>query len=171
MDLKYLLDFLGENRHTDSRLSDEQRGDLMKSMIRLMNIKSNVLTDCRSSHSEIMLLYCSLDWFAEHGEHITAALAAKRLGVSAPSVSRTLKGLEEKGLIERDLDPHDRRSVRIVVTKNGEQRINRVLSYVFTTMDRALCEFSEEELSAMIKLHDKLVCSIEKAVEASEKSE
>lgn len=164
MDLKYLLDFLGENDHTDCRLSDEQRGDLMKSMIRLMNIKSNVLTDCCSSHSEIMLLYWSLDWFAEHGEHITAAEAAKALGVSAPSVSRTLKGLEEKGLIERDLDPRDRRSVRIVVTESGERRVNRVLSSIFATMDRALCEFSEEELSAMVKLHGKLVGSIEKAI-------
>lgn len=170
MDLKYLLDFLGASKHTDSRLSDEQRGNLMKSMIRLMNIKSNVLTDCRSSHSEIMLLYCSLDWFTEYGEHITAAQAAKTLGVSAPSISRTLKGLEEKGLIERDSDPRDRRSVQIVVTESGKRRVNRLLSYIFATMDKALNEFSAEELNAMIKLHEKLVCSIEKAVEASKKT-
>ena len=170
MDLKYLLDFLGENKPADNRLSNEQRGALMKSMMRLINIKSDVLTEGCSSHSEIMLLYCSLDWFAEHGEHITAAQAAKMLRVSAPSASRTLKGLEEKGLIERDSDPRDRRSVRIVVTKTGERRVNRILSYVFTTMDKALGEFSEEELAAMIKLHDKLVCSIEKAIKSSKKA-
>lgn len=168
--MKYLLDFLSGNMPADDRLSNEQRGALMRSMMRLVNIKSNVLTEGCSSHSEIMLLYCSLDWFAEHGEHLTVAQAAKILRVSAPSVSRTLKGLEEKGLIERDPDPRDRRSVRIVVTKTGERRVNRILSYVFTTMDRALGEFSEEELAAMIKLHDKLVCSIEKAVGSNEKT-
>lgn len=85
------------------------------------------------------------------------------LGVSAPSVSRTLKNLEEKGLIERDLDKNDRRSVRIIVTETGERRVNSVLNYVFTTMDKALGEFTREELTVMVELHEKLVRSIEKA--------
>lgn len=164
--MKYLLDFLDEREPlARNPMSNEQRGNFLNSLIRLMNVKSNVLGECCSSHSEIMLLYVALDCFAERGEHITAAQAAKMMNVSAPSVSRTLKNLEEKGLIERGLDKNDRRSVRIVVTETGERRVNSVLNYVFTTMDKALSEFTDEELTAMVELHGKLVRSIEKVTE------
>ncbi len=163
--MKYLLDYLNKRAPLSRNpMSNEQRGIILNSLIRLMNVKSNVLEECCSSYSEIMLLYFSLDRFAERGEHITAAQAAKTIGVSAPSVSRTLKNLEEKGLIERDLDKNDRRSVRIIVTETGERRVCEVLNYIFAIMDKALGEFSYEELTAMVELQGKLVRSIEKAI-------
>lgn len=130
-----------------------------------MNVKSSVLEKCSASHSEIMLMYISLDWFAEHGEYISAAQAAKMMGVSAPSVSRTLKSLEEKGLIKRDLDKNDRRSVRIIVTKSGERRVKRVLDFIFGTLDNVCGEFSDEEITSIVKLHCKFVDLLVKANE------
>lgn len=162
--MRYLLDFL--NKHgpmTQNPVSNEQRGVFINSLIKLTNIKSDVLEECCTSHSEITLLYFALDRFAECGEHLTAAQAAEILKVSAPSVSRTLKNLEEKGLIERDIDKNDRRSVRIIVTKAGNQRVNSVLERIFNIMDKVLKEFSNEELTAMAELHCKFVRSVEKA--------
>lgn len=162
--MKYLLDYLSTREPPAQKpVSNKQRGDFLNSLIKLMNIKSDILEECCASHSEITLLYFALDRFAECGEHITAAQAAELLRVSAPSVSRTLKNLEEKGLIERDIDKNDRRSVRIIVTKAGDRQVKGVLERIFAIMDGALGEFSNEELIAMAELHGKFVHSIEKA--------
>jgi DNA-binding MarR family transcriptional regulator len=42
-----------------------------------------------------------------------------RMGMEPTSLSRTLKGMEEKGLIERIIDESDRRSVRVFLTASG----------------------------------------------------
>ena len=42
-----------------------------------------------------------------------------RMGMEPTSLSRTLKGMEEKGLIERIIDENDRRSVRVFLTPSG----------------------------------------------------
>jgi len=42
-----------------------------------------------------------------------------RMGMEPTSLSRTLKNMEEKGLIERRPDKNDKRSVRVFLTKLG----------------------------------------------------
>jgi DNA-binding MarR family transcriptional regulator len=42
-----------------------------------------------------------------------------RMGMEPTSLSRTLKGMEDKGLIERRPDPNDGRSVRVFLTPLG----------------------------------------------------
>ena len=42
-----------------------------------------------------------------------------RMGMEPTSLSRTLKGMEEKGLIKRRPDPNDGRSVRVFLTDVG----------------------------------------------------
>ena len=42
-----------------------------------------------------------------------------RMGMEATSLSRTLKSMEDRGLIERRQDEHDRRSVRVFLTEDG----------------------------------------------------
>ncbi len=169
--MNYLCDFLDKHEPLGSKpLSNEQRSIFLNSLLRLMNVKSRVLEQCRSSHSEIMLLYFSLDKLTECGEYITAAQAAKDMGVSAPSVSRTLKNLEEKRLIERSLDKNDRRSVRIKVTDAGRRHLDKALDFVFATLDKVFNAFSNEERAEMVRLHCKLVDYIEKAtIEANER--
>ena len=44
---------------------------------------------------------------------------APLLGLEARSLTRLLKSMEAKGLIYRQPDPHDRRSVRICLTEKG----------------------------------------------------
>jgi DNA-binding MarR family transcriptional regulator len=57
---------------------------------------------------------------------------AERLGVSAPTASRSVDALLEHGLLERAPDPADRRAVRISVTDLGrtivDERKARVLA-------------------------------------------
>lgn len=147
------------------RISGEKCAVFFGNLTRLMNVKQSALSTCGASHSEMMILLVALDHFTDNGEHITSAEAARRLNVSAPSVSRSLKGLSEKGLVKRDLDENDRRSVRIIVTEAGEEKIKKLLRFIFTALDSVLETFSDEELSQMLELQNRFVNSLNNIME------
>lgn len=55
-------------------------------------------------------------------EGTPAMKIAPLLGLEARSLTRMLKTMEEKGLIYKQQDPHDKRSVRIFLTELGKQK-------------------------------------------------
>jgi len=57
-----------------------------------------------------------------HSEGTPATKIAPLMGLEARSLSRLLRNMEEKGLIYREADPHDKRLVRIVLTKEGRKK-------------------------------------------------
>lgn len=58
-----------------------------------------------------------------HSEHGTPATKiAPLMGMEARSLTRTLKTMEEKGLIRRAPDANDKRSVRIFLTDRGKEK-------------------------------------------------
>lgn len=57
-----------------------------------------------------------------HSEGTPATKIAPLMGLEARSLSRLLKSMEEKGLICREADVHDKRMVRIVLTKEGKKK-------------------------------------------------
>jgi DNA-binding MarR family transcriptional regulator len=54
----------------------------------------------------------------------TATELAEREHVSAPSMSRTLKELEDRGLVSRTTDPDDRRSRILTLTEAGMRELH-----------------------------------------------
>lgn len=140
-------------------------GEFIDSLMRTMDIKQIVFSSCGVRSSEIMLIYTSLEYFDLHGSHITVAEAAKSLDVSVPAVSRTLKELSEKGLAERGYDERDRRSVKIAVTKAGEQELQGLLHRIVSILGKAVKEFSDDELLRMVELHGRFVDSLIKTLE------
>jgi len=53
---------------------------------------------------------------------------AQREFVSAPTMTRTLRELEDRGLVQRRDDPDDRRSILVAVTADGEHEVLRARS-------------------------------------------
>ena len=56
------------------------------------------------------------------GEGTPATKIAPMMGLEARSLTRLLKSLEEKGMIYRETDRSDKRSVRIFLTKEGKKK-------------------------------------------------
>jgi DNA-binding MarR family transcriptional regulator len=54
-----------------------------------------------------------------HGP-LPAGQLAQRFGVSRPTITRTVDGLVKKGLVERHVDPSDRRLAMIALTAAGQ---------------------------------------------------
>ena len=55
-------------------------------------------------------------------EGTSVSQIASLLGVKSTSLSRMLNNMEQQGLVYREVDPNDRRSVKIFLTERGKQK-------------------------------------------------
>jgi len=62
----------------------------------------------------------------DHPEGYQLNELAGRIGVEAPSVTRTVQRLEEDALVTRTADPHDRRVSRLKLTRQGQRMLERL---------------------------------------------
>jgi DNA-binding MarR family transcriptional regulator len=77
---------------------------------------------------------------------------AARLGVSAPTASRSVDGLVELGLVERRPDPADRRAVQIDVTQAGRARFEERHGRVSAAFEPAVGTLSSAERAKLVEL-------------------
>lgn len=154
-----LWNSLVEDDPAKCRLSTEDYERLIRSMQVMKGLNMSAFTDDLTV-SELELLYIAQDHISKTGSAVSVAEAACRLDVSVPAVSRTLKSLERKQLIERRVDECDRRSVKLFVTDEGKEAMKRNLRHGFRMLNRVLDRFSDDELNAMVDFH----CRISKAL-------
>jgi len=57
-----------------------------------------------------------------HKEGTSVSQIASLIGLKSTSLSRVLNHMEELGFIHREVDPHDKRSVKIFLTEEGQQK-------------------------------------------------
>jgi DNA-binding MarR family transcriptional regulator len=69
--------------------------------------------------------YHLLEPLALAGETQPVSRLAEAAGVSTPSATRMLSGLEGRGLVDRVPDAHDRRMVRVALTARGRELVLR----------------------------------------------
>lgn len=120
---------------------------------------------------ELALMHTAASYTQNNGgEHITVVQTASRLGISAPAVSRTLKNLESKGYILREINPDDRRSVRICVTDEGISAMTECIAESVKLVSEALSDFTDEELHTIIRLHKKLTHNMAKVITEKKKA-
>ena len=148
-----LEELLKNPQFIGKRLNAEKCAQLIKSIQRFGSINMASFFE-GISMSEMSLMYCAQS-YADSGAALTVNEAAAELSVSVPAVSRTLKTLSERGLLERRTDDSDRRSIRIFTTEKGSALLKRNIEKCFIALNAALATFSEEELSAMVELHSK----------------
>ncbi|HEX8974591.1 MAG TPA: MarR family transcriptional regulator [Patescibacteria group bacterium] len=79
------------------------------------------------------------------------------LGIAPPSATSLVNTLTKTGLVKREQDMHDRRIVRITVTKKGEQRLAGGKKHVEEKMRKRLEKLSLNEQKELIKILEKIV--------------
>ncbi|MDE7194826.1 MAG: MarR family transcriptional regulator [Oscillospiraceae bacterium] len=144
-----------------TRLSREDYDRLLKSMRHMMSINPTALLK-NVTPAELKLIYCAQEYFKNEGTPVSSAEAAERLGISAPAVSRTVKGLEVKGCLKRRLDDNDRRSIKIEVTEKGRELLEENMKRYIALLDKIFAEFSDSELADMVRLHCKFSAELRK---------
>ncbi|MBB6097460.1 DNA-binding MarR family transcriptional regulator [Deinobacterium chartae] len=96
---------------------------------------------------------------------------AALMAVAPASVTNRIDRLEARGLVVRDLDPHDRRSWRVRLTQAGHALINELLPLHVQNEARLLAALSEDEQALLEDLLVRLTHAAETARAADEGSQ
>src|SRR6187402_792871 len=85
-------------------------------------------------------------------EGTPATKIAPLMGLEARSLTRLLKSMEEKGLIYRESDKNDKRSVRILLTKEGEENKEKARNTVLTFNESVREQVSSQKLAVFFEV-------------------
>jgi DNA-binding MarR family transcriptional regulator len=85
----------------------------------------------------------------EHAPLRLGELAARE-AVAAPTMTRVLAGLDERGLIVRTPDPEDARSVRVSLSERGQATLDDVRSRRTALLDARLARLTGEQRAALV---------------------
>ena len=97
----------------------------------------------------------------EHPEGMHVRELAQCARVSAPRVSRMLRDMEERNLIERRIDKSDRRNTYIVLTDQGEAARCRTAERLSRFLDRVVERMGQEHVQTMIDLWNQFSAILE----------
>jgi len=95
---------------------------------------------------EIRVLFSIKKGVKPDATDIKVSEISKLLHVTSPTVTQLLKGLEANGLIERNIDPADRRAVGITLTEKGKM-VTQQAADAFLASFQGLTEYLGEEQS------------------------
>jgi DNA-binding MarR family transcriptional regulator len=117
---------------------------LMRAFMQFHRVEAHQRNFDDCTPGEIRMLFF-LRYAAKSGNpEMKVSEISKRLHVTSPTVTQLLKGLEANGLVERHIDPTDRRAVGITLTKRGELVVVKA-SEAFEASFEGLIEYLGEE--------------------------
>ena len=90
----------------------------------------------------------------KEGKGVRVSELAQKMRVATPAASRTLRGLEERGMIERSVDTEDRRNTYVFLTQKGKKVLanaERIMNDFSNAVFERLDEEKMERLIAYLK--------------------
>lgn len=91
----------------------------------------------------------------DHGE-LNPSEISERQGVSRNTMSSFIRNLEDEGLVERRLDPKDRRRFNISLTENGRSLVGTYMHDHLDTVERCFRGLTPDERDTLFGLLQKL---------------
>ncbi|MFA5871628.1 MAG: MarR family transcriptional regulator [Parcubacteria group bacterium] len=82
---------------------------------------------------------------------------ADYLMITPPSATSIIDTLAESGSVERMRDPEDRRIVRIVITKKGEEQLKKFTNKMVDRMRKNLKSLTKNEQQALADILSKII--------------
>jgi DNA-binding MarR family transcriptional regulator len=119
---------------------------LLRSFMQLNKAEWHKQSVAGCKPSEIRVLFCIKKGMNPSTPEMKVSEISKQLHVTSPTVTQLIKGLEANGLIERNVDPIDRRAVGITLTEKGE-KVAQKAAEAFSASIHGLIEYLGEEQS------------------------
>ena len=112
-------------------------------------------------HEDRIFLFRILDLLLHSETAPTMGELSAQLGLPLSSATRMADALVRAKFAERCDDPHDRRVVRLCITRNGRQFIETAANLMKDRIEHLLHHFTGEEQAQLLRLMNKLIDSIE----------
>jgi len=142
------------------RSPEEQIGYLLK---RLMHQFRHQVEDRLRRSTDVSFAHLVVLDQLEQEPGIPGARLAKRLLVTAQTMTGLLRRLEVEGAIERRPDPHNRRADRWYLLPAGRERLHSARSAGGPVMTQMLSQLSPEEVSRLRGYLERCVAGLESA--------
>jgi DNA-binding MarR family transcriptional regulator len=136
--------------------------NLMRMTLHFIDAKVNqnpLLSDLSGPRMGILMRLLADEDFGNH-EGLNPTLLSHYQNVKKNTVSSLLSGLEEQGMIERTINPEDKRGFNIRLTAVGRERIIASMPERFNCINQITSGLNSEEKQQMIKLLGKLRTSL-----------
>jgi len=89
-------------------------------------------------------------------ESCTPASLADESGVTRATMTGLIDTLEKDGMVVRQSDAHDRRTIHVSLTEQGRACLDAMLPDYFSCVSRIICPLSERERKELVRLLQKL---------------
>ena len=83
---------------------------------------------------------------------LTPGALAQRLGVKAPTMTRTIGRMEAQGFVFRRADDRDARLTKVFLTEEGRNSVDRIVGATADCEREATLGLSNKELRTLVKL-------------------
>ena len=137
---------------------------------RFRQMPFSVLLPDEISGNEFTTLMCIGHVGDKDGETaISISALAKKLRVTTPAVSRTMRSLEKKGLIYRETDSKDRRNTFVRLTDTGKKILKQSELEMNDLVEAALLNMKQEDVERLLDYLDEFQTRMQTELEKRKK--
>ena len=120
-----------------------------KEFTRYINLQLQQYNITRAEAPILLTLYS--------GDGVTQEYISKCYHLNEATVTRTVKRMENKGIVERKSDSEDKRKKLLFITDDGRKIAEELIRIQDEFENELFSSFSDDELDAFKKLTDKLL--------------
>lgn len=110
---------------------------------------------------KLLSLICRLE--QENGYAAVSELS-RLTGMKSASVSRTMNALEQRGMIERSIDPEHRRQVRAAATALGRETDEQQQRQMCSFWNSVFSRIPERDVTELLRIWNEILDSMEAVV-------
>jgi DNA-binding MarR family transcriptional regulator len=106
----------------------------------------------------------SVLYVIEQKEPVTLGKLAAIEGLAPPSLTRIITSLEDRSLVQRVIDPDDRRSVVASLTSAGRSELERTRAVRNNYLAARLAELDDDDIAALTRATEILESLVEEEI-------
>ena len=133
----------------EKREREEDPIDYRNMLVRMREIGVGLKQLCELPPGELAMLII-LAGKMEPDRQVRPSELGKEMHLSRPAVSRMLRSLKEKGYLKMSVLPEDHRYVKIVLTEEGIESLDREMSRCADVFKRVVSRMGDEAVSRMM---------------------
>ncbi len=126
----------------------------------LANLTFNLLANCQEKEVRLATVH-NLTQAFETDESVNNKKIAERMNLSPSRLTRIIDGLVEKEYIIREIDPNDRRNMRVMLSRRGKHLVNQLNKAYVQIHDEILQDIDTSQ-------HEPLITAMQHLLEALE---